>query len=139
MAHDRLSSPPRRVQGFSLIEVLVAFTILGLAFGALLQVFGDGIAAVDRSASVTRAALLAESQLARLGADERLQVGESEERTDDDMRVRTVVREWQGTSAVRPSERLVGAYEVDVTVTWSDGDVDRSVSVQTLKLQARER
>lgn len=64
-----------REHGFTLLEVLVAFTLLVLLFGALFEVFSGGLT-VTRSGEIhSRAALLAESKLAEISADESLGPG----------------------------------------------------------------
>lgn len=51
-------------RGFSLLEVLVAFTIMALSLGALYATLGGSLRSVARAGDVSRAALLAESLLA---------------------------------------------------------------------------
>ena len=58
-----------RQSGFSLLEVLVAFSILALALGVLLQSFSTGMRGVTQSGLYSRATLLAESIFARAGRD----------------------------------------------------------------------
>lgn len=65
-----------RCQGFSLLEVLVAFTILGIALTVLMQVFSTGLRNITVGEDYTRAVLLAESRLASVGVEEPLQEGE---------------------------------------------------------------
>lgn len=52
-------------RGFTLIETLVAMTMLALLFGALLPVFHGGLSALGRGEQQARAVQLAESLLAR--------------------------------------------------------------------------
>ncbi|MEF3193992.1 MAG: type II secretion system minor pseudopilin GspI [Halothiobacillaceae bacterium] len=51
--------------GFTLLEVLVALTILALALGALIKTGGDHVALVDALRMRTQAALVAQDQLHR--------------------------------------------------------------------------
>ncbi len=63
--HKRLT---RAEKGFTLIEVLVAFTIAALALAALFQAFSTGMRSIEAAAA--RGALLAEAEnrLAEVGA-----------------------------------------------------------------------
>jgi prepilin-type N-terminal cleavage/methylation domain-containing protein len=49
-------------RGFSLLEVLVAFTILTMLLGALFQVFSNGLRAARAGDSYTRATVIAQSR-----------------------------------------------------------------------------
>ncbi len=53
-------------KGFSLLEVLVAFSLFALTIGALLEIFTSTRASVIRSESYTDAAIIANTQLARV-------------------------------------------------------------------------
>jgi general secretion pathway protein I len=61
--------------GFTLLEILVAFAILGLAAAAIAQIFGVGVIKVARSENQRLAALAARSVLASVGADIPLEPG----------------------------------------------------------------
>ncbi|MEZ5584104.1 MAG: type II secretion system protein [Candidatus Competibacteraceae bacterium] len=58
---------PADCRGFSLLEVLVAFAILSLTLGVLLQVFATGLRNTANAEDYTRAVLQAESLLAQVG------------------------------------------------------------------------
>ena len=62
---------PRRgtAGGFSLVEVLVAFTILVLGLAVLYQAFGQGLRGAGSAAEYARAAMVGRSELARLEAE----------------------------------------------------------------------
>jgi general secretion pathway protein I len=61
--------------GFTLLEILVAFAILGLAAGAILSMFGSNIARIARSENQRLAVMAARSVMARAGGDIALEPG----------------------------------------------------------------
>lgn len=65
----------RRQQGFTLLEVIVAFALLALALSLLLGSLSGASRQVRESADSSRATLHARSLLAQLGAGEALQPG----------------------------------------------------------------
>lgn len=67
--------PARACRGFSLLEILVAFAILSLSLGVLLQIFSSGLRNVLVGEGYARAADLAESQLALVGTELPVQPG----------------------------------------------------------------
>ncbi len=66
---------PRREGGFSLLEVLVAFAILALSLGVLLQIFQRAMTTTVISADYSRIVALAEAKLASVGGDIPLEQG----------------------------------------------------------------
>jgi general secretion pathway protein I len=67
----------RDQRGYTLLEVLVAFTLLAIGLGLLLAILSGGVRAVANASDTTRATLYADSMFATLGADKRLQAGHS--------------------------------------------------------------
>ncbi|HVK51749.1 MAG TPA: prepilin-type N-terminal cleavage/methylation domain-containing protein [Pseudoxanthomonas sp.] len=68
----------RRQRGFTLLEVIIAFALLGLALTLLLGSLSGASKQVRAADQATRAALHGQSLLAQLGVGERLQPGRSE-------------------------------------------------------------
>lgn len=66
----------RHQQGFTILEILVAFVIATLAIGTLMQIFSTGMRNVSVTGDYARATELARSQLARVGADIPIREGE---------------------------------------------------------------
>src|SRR5438874_13271323 len=69
--------------GFTLIEVLVAFTIAALMLGAISQVFSTGIGAAALANADKEALLIAQSSLEEVGSGELLYARESTDRVAD--------------------------------------------------------
>ncbi|MDV7399945.1 type II secretion system protein, partial [Arthrospira platensis SPKY1] len=72
-----------RQHGFSLLEVLVAFAILSISLGAILQVFATGLRNAGMADDYTRATLYAESILAAIGREASPGAGVREGPIDD--------------------------------------------------------
>jgi len=126
-------------KGFSLLEVLVAFSILAVALGVLLNIFGGGIRLAGVSDDTARAASLAQSRLAEVGVAE--EVAEGETRGDFDERFHWVVRvqPYEVVDEAIDTENLpVQLYLVNVRVEWNDDGRPRSLALTTLRLAAKE-
>jgi general secretion pathway protein I len=127
------TSVPERQGGFTLIEVLVAFTVAALTLGALSQAFSTGIGAAARATAEKEALLIAQSSLEGL-------VGEAVRPTD---KTDHVADKYSRRLVLRPSsERLTALpggsqpvlYEVEITISWGETLQTRSVSLHTLRL-----
>ena len=119
----------RRLQnGFTLIEMLIALTILAITFGFAFRAFSGGTYWLDRDGNEQRAILLARSQLARIGHDIPLVDGETEGRAPDGLAWNVVISPYG--SAVGG---LLG-HQIAVRVGWRDGREERQIQLQTLRL-----
>jgi general secretion pathway protein I len=127
----REASPPRSA-GFTLLEVLVALLIFGLVFGVLAQIFQTGLRQSSAAERMSTATLLARSQLARIGIDVPLEIGETEEDAGDDFRVRTTIV----PAELETGNDDLAAVVVEVVVAWGAPPDDRQVALTTLRLVA---
>ncbi len=121
-------------RGFTLVEMLVAFTILAVSLVALMQVFGTGFRGLHASEAHARAVLQARSTLERVGTEVPLQPGEWAGTFDNGSRWTTRVRAYQPDGEAEQAVQTVVPYEVEVTVTWGN---DRSIRLKTLRLAPR--
>jgi len=90
-----------RVSGFTLLEVLVAITLLALAMGIIMQVFSRGVNGADLADRYAKAAMLAESKLASVGVEAVLSEGEFTGQFDDSFTWSMSVRAY--LSATEPA------------------------------------
>ena len=131
---------PSRQGGFSLLETLVAFSILALSLGVLLRIFGGGGRLAGLADEHARAMILAESLLASVGVEMPLQPGESGGEFDERFRWALRVNPFMPADAPLPPPPVQFApYWVELSVEWGEGDELRSYSLGTLRLLANNR
>ena len=87
--------------GFTLLEILVAFTLLALAMGIIMQIFSRGVNGADLADRYAKAAMLAESKLAAIGIEEVLAEGSYNGQFDDNFAWTMSVRAY--ISAAEPA------------------------------------
>ncbi len=127
--------------GFTLLEVVVALVIAGLALVGLFQAGSGGLFAVDTAGRAEQAVQRAQSHLAALGRNAALTEGEL---NDDDgggfhwrLRVNPVAaRQTPGPAGGFVETTL---YDVEVAISWRDDGHTRSVTLKTLRLGAAPR
>lgn len=125
-------------RGFSLLEVLVAFAILSISLGVLLQAFATGMRNAALADDYTRATLYAESILAAIGREVALVEGERSGPVDDKFSWRSSISAY--TEGLPHSEQAQPrAYRVQVEVSWSGLVQERSVVLETLRLAPPEQ
>ncbi len=124
-------------RGFTLLEILVAFTVMAALLTVLLQVFSSGLRAAQLGEQYTRAVLLAEAKMASLEAEEDgLALGARAGSFDDTFEWRSTVTAYPIDAYPQLHELGVQVYPVMATVevAWRARERRRSVSLNTLRL-----
>lgn len=140
-----LSSGSRYSVGFSLLEVLVAFTLFAVAMGVLMQIFSRGVNGASLADHYAKATMYAESKLAAVGLEEAIKEGTTSGKFDDENFA------WQVT--VKPyldpaprdqmtiefeKQYFAQLYEIETKVTFATDDrKERAVTLSTLQMGPR--
>lgn len=129
-------SLPRRQRGFSLLELVAAFLVFALGFGALMQILSASLRNARLSAEYTQAALWAQSKLDSVGIGDKLKEGGSSGEFDAAYRWQLEITRYQPPdAAAAPTQTLqpVDLYRVDLTVSWGGAQSRREAHFTTLR------
>jgi len=124
-------------RGFSLLEILIAFSILALSLGILLKIFSAGVNIAGVAEEYTEAVQIAESLMARTGVEAPLQQGEITGTENEKYDWRVSVSPFRFTAENLDVTAIPAVlYKVKVIVSWGDdAKADgRQVELVTLKL-----
>jgi general secretion pathway protein I len=126
-------------EGFSLLEILVAFTLMALIVTVLMRVFSGGLQGAGIAEDYARATSLAESKLAGIGSEIPLKPGELSGTEAEKYRWKIAIHGYEDRAAsavpTQPQALMrVELMEVVVSVAWSDYGKDRQVAMTTLVL-----
>ena len=124
------SESESRGSGFSLLEVLVALALLGIALTAIFQLFSVNLAGIAASSGYAKAVIKAESKMREVLDDEDIAEKSSSETTDDGYKIDTAITD---TETQRTENLPVRILEINLTVRWTDGTKERAFTLKTMK------
>lgn len=125
-------------KGFTLLEVLVAFSILAISVGVTLNIFSRGLQSAIVSDEYVHAVTIAQSLLARTGTEIALQdnaISGEEQGFQWFVRIMPYLTEASSAGQDQQQQNLA-LYEVVVEVAWQEETENRSLVLTTLRLAA---
>lgn len=131
----------RREAGFTLIEIVVAFVLLGLVLSTGFEIFSEGMTRATGLAERSKALEIASSRLADLGAEGPVKPGISQGEARDARFhwTSTIDPYTEGQDPAHPVTSAYALYRVEVKVDWHGADgKDRSLSLATLRLGSHQ-
>jgi general secretion pathway protein I len=128
-------------RGFSLLEILVAFSILALSLGVLMQIYSDSARNADLAHDQAQATSLAQSLLAdaslQPAQDATEQTGSWNGKYQWKMQIAPFEEsDSEGSTTAQLSPALVDLWQITANVTWA-GPPTRSVTLTTLRTYPR--
>lgn len=120
--------------GFTLLEILVALSLLGIAIAMILQLFAAGTRALSASEDYLAASLAGEARLREIVEAGSLAEADWQEVDAEGHRVDVAIVE---TLRDRTDGLPVRVFDVTVTLRWSWGMKERRITLQTLKTVER--
>ena len=123
-------------QGFSLLEILIAFSILALSLGILLKIFSAGVNTAVVAEDYTAAVQIAESLMAKTGVETPLQADQASGLENEKYHWLVEVSPFEfNPENVDTTAITAVLFKVKVIVSWGDDNAnDRQVELTTLKL-----
>ncbi len=125
-------------QGFSLLEILIAFSILALSLGILLKIFSAGVNTALIGEDYTAAVQIAEGLMAKTGVEKPLQAGQEEGTENEKYHWLVVVSPFEFNPENNDVTAITATlFKVKVTVSWGDDNTHANgsqVELSTLKL-----
>jgi general secretion pathway protein I len=118
-------------RGFTLLEVLVALSILGIAITILLQLFSSNLRALSASEDYVSAVTKAEAKMREILDDKDLSEKSWSETTDDGYSMDVSINE---TLKDRTDNLQVSILEVTLTVHWTKNTKNKSLTLRTMKV-----
>jgi len=122
---------PKKHQGFSLLEILVAFTIMAVSLSIVLKIFSAGVNTAIVSEDYIVATQIAESLMAKTGIEEPLIASETSGTEDDKYQWMVKV---ESSSQFVEDESNTELMDVQVLVQWGNEQGNgRMIELNTIK------
>jgi general secretion pathway protein I len=121
-----------RVRGFTLIEMVIAFAILGISLSALYATLQNALSRTRHDARLSEATLFARTLLARAGTEWPLIDGST---TGEEGGLEYELSELTIKAPPDQPPFTIPTVQVTVIVSWPELAGKRSISLSTLKLQ----
>ncbi len=122
--------------GFTLLEVLVALAVVGMALGVVAGALSTGLVGHETASAADTALAVAEEQLTLAGAAPHLGVGKGVYAGRFAWKTTVAPYEDGDKTAADDLNALPRLYRIAVSVAWNDGRRSRELSLATLRLAA---
>lgn len=127
-------------KGFTLLEIMIALAILGIALTVILQQFSTGLKTVGITRDYTNALIHAREKLEELCLEKKLSEKEESGEFEDGYRWRVVIAPYEEEEKEESSTEflLLSMYTVTSIVSWDAGNREKKVELATLKIVPKE-
>ncbi len=124
-------------RGFTLIEILVAISVLAISLVVILQLFSGGLKSVRLSNQYTRAIFYAREKMEEILLMEDLEEGLQEGESEEPLRWRAEI------VLIEPEEEEASKLPFDtlkimVDVMWHEGEKEKHFQISTMKVVKKQ-
>ena len=122
-------------RGFTLLETLVATSLLGIAIAVILQLFSANLHSISESGDYVAATTMAEVKMREVLDNSDLAEKSYSEVTDDGYRMDVSITE---ALKDRTENLQVRLFEIALTMHWTDGSKEKSMTLRSMKAVKKE-
>ncbi|MFH2047493.1 MAG: type II secretion system protein [Pseudomonadota bacterium] len=126
----------RKSAGFTLLEVLVALVIMGIAVTYIIQLFSANLRSISTSGNYVNAAIRADVKMRQILDDDQLVEESLSEVTNDGYRMDITV---SNALSERYDNLQVKLLEITLTAYWQQGNKEKSLTLSTLKVVGKSK
>ncbi|MBP1748200.1 MAG: hypothetical protein H6Q52_739 [Deltaproteobacteria bacterium] len=126
----------KRSEGFTLLEVIIAFALLASTVVVILQLFSADLRILTRSEDYIWMSAQAQAKMREVLDREDLKESMSSETTPDGYVTETTISKVLET---RTRELPLELLEIVVKLTWQGGTSQRSMTLKTMKMVKKEQ
>jgi len=129
----------RTERGFTLLEIMVALAIMGIALTVILQQFSAGLRTVRMTRDYTTALIHAREKLEELCLAKKLSEKEESGEFEDGYKWQVMIAPYEEEKKEGSTEfLLLSMYKVTSVVSWEAGNKEREVELATVKIVPKE-
>ena len=125
----------RQQSGFTLLEILVAFTLMAMTFGTIMQIISGSAKNAVKASNSTRVAMLAQSKMDELGLFEKLEEGSNSGDFDDNNSWELLIEPYDVPyeGSISQEFSTVEIMDVTLTITSRQGNREKVTEFKTLR------
>ncbi|HBB15760.1 MAG TPA: hypothetical protein DCZ97_01720 [Syntrophus sp. (in: bacteria)] len=124
----------KRARGFTLVEIMVALTVMGFAVVSLVQLFSSNLRMIGTSQDYMAALTLAEFVMREIVESEKIEEKSWKEETDQGYQVEVTVSEIQKE---RTEHLPIKLLQIEMVFSWEKVLRKKSMTFRTLKIVNR--
>lgn len=121
--------------GFTLLEVLVALALLGIAVTVIFQLFSADTRNIALSGDYVSAVVRAEARMVEVLDSEPIAESSWSEVTNEGYAINVVISDTTSPGAGELPMKLL---RVDLTIRWKNGAKQKSMTLRSLKMAGRK-
>jgi len=124
----------KKIYGFTLLETLVAMSILAISLGVIYQIFGTSLRNIQYTNDYSYAHMLAESKLSEIGKGIPVREGTFEGKFNDKYYWIMDVNRFSSLS--RQKQGLIQPYKITFKILWESSRGEQSIVLKTYRLSS---